>query len=89
MLIKNIFVYVSINKIGILIDWSDNKAIHVKFLIIRCVLTSVVCFHRNYRSKIRFSVFYSIHFFLIIKIKYEYNLKAKMSITLNCDLFVL
>jgi hypothetical protein len=24
MLIKNIFVYVSINKIGILIDWSDN-----------------------------------------------------------------
>jgi hypothetical protein len=47
MLIKNIFVYVSINKIGILIDWSDNKAIHVKILIIRCVLTSV-CFHRNY-----------------------------------------
>jgi hypothetical protein len=32
---------------GILIDWSDNKAIHVKMLIIRCVLTYVVCFHRN------------------------------------------
>ena len=63
MLIKNISVYVSINKIGILIDWSDNKAMHVKVLIIRCVLTSV-CFHRNYRSKIRFTVFYSIHFFL-------------------------
>jgi hypothetical protein len=30
MLIKNIFVYVSINIIGILIDWSDNKAIYVK-----------------------------------------------------------
>jgi hypothetical protein len=46
---------VSINKIGILIDWSDNKAIHVNNLIIRCALTSVVCFHRNYRSQIRFS----------------------------------
>lgn len=31
MLIKNIFVYVSINKIGILIDWGDNNAIHVNF----------------------------------------------------------
>jgi hypothetical protein len=31
------------------------KAIHVNNLIIRCALTSVVCFHRNYRSQIRFS----------------------------------
>jgi hypothetical protein len=30
MLIKNIFAYASINKIGILIDWSDNKTMHVK-----------------------------------------------------------